>query len=91
MGELKKTYRTTVRDVDSQVVVEAMFIPKALLHDEVRDNAFKALLATARAFGAPMQERDHVSMERVSSLVAIWRKYSTSQDFWHRICSSAAT
>jgi hypothetical protein len=58
MRELKKIYRTTIRDDESQVVVDAMFIPKALLHDEVRDQSFKAIRPTARPFELPVQERE---------------------------------
>lgn len=56
MRELKKIYRTTLRDVESQAVIDALFIPKALLPDEVREDPFKALRATARAIGLPLQE-----------------------------------
>jgi hypothetical protein len=58
MSELRKIYRTTIRDVESQVVIDTMFIPKALLPDEVRDNAFKALRATSRAFGLALRDRE---------------------------------
>jgi hypothetical protein len=58
MSELRKIYRTTLRDVESQVVIDALFIPKALLHDEVRGNAFKALRATSRAFGFLLQDQE---------------------------------
>ena len=58
MTELKKIYRTTIRDVESQVVIDTMFIPRALLPDEVRDNAFKALRATSRAFGLSLRDQE---------------------------------
>src|SRR5882724_11485474 len=58
MSELRKVDRTTIRDVESQVVIDTMFIPKALLPDEVRDNAFKALRATSRAFGLPLRDQE---------------------------------
>lgn len=56
MIELRKTYHTTVREVASQTVIDTFFIPKALLHEEIRENEFSAIMATARAFGFSLKE-----------------------------------
>src|ERR1043165_1212167 len=57
MSELRKVYRTTARDLESQTVVDVMFIPKVLLH-ELSQDGFEALRATARGFDFSMSESD---------------------------------